>query len=87
MTNKELAKKLGVAEKTIYNWQKNRKELFEVIKTGLKIIESQKNIEYVNNTYSELIKTYKQLTEQEQEYYITDMKARILKKEIEKENK
>ena len=87
MTNKELAKKLGVAEKTIYNWQKYRKELFEVIKTGLKIIESQKNIEYVNNTYSELIKTYKQLTEQEQEYYITDMKARILKKEIEKENK
>lgn len=87
MTNKELAKKLGVAEKTIYNWQKHRKELFEIIKTGLKITESQKNIEYVNNTYLELIKTYKQLTEQEQEYYITDMKARILKREIEKENK
>ena len=87
MTNAEIAKKLKIAEKTIYNWRKNRKELFEVIEIGLKIIESQKNIEYVNNTYTELINLYKQLNEKEQEYYISDIKTRILKKEIEKGEK
>lgn len=35
MTNAEIAKKLKIAEKTIYNWRKNRKELFEVIEDGL----------------------------------------------------
>ena len=82
MTNAEIAKKLKIAEKTIYNWRKNRKELFEILELGIKIQESQKNIEYVNNTYKELINLYKKLNEKEQEYYITDIKARILKKEI-----
>lgn len=84
MTNAEIAKKLKIAEKTIYNWRKNRKELFEILELGIKIQENQKNIEYVNNTYKELINLYKKLNEKEQEYYITDIKARILKKEIDK---
>ena len=84
MTNAEIAKKLKIAEKTIYNWRKNRKELFEILELGIKIQESQKNIEYVNNTYKELINLYKKLNEKEQEYYITDIKARILKKDIDK---
>jgi hypothetical protein len=84
MTNAEIAKKLKIAEKTIYNWRKNRKELFEILELGIKIQESQKNIEYVNNTYKELINLYEKLNEKEQEYYITDIKARILKKEIDK---
>ena len=84
MTNAEIAKKLKIAEKTIYNWRKNRKELFEILELGIKIQESQKNIEYVNNTYKELINLYKKLNEKEQEYYITDIKAGILKKEIDK---
>ena len=84
MTNAEIAKKLKIAEKTIYNWRKNRKELFEILELGIKIQESQKDIEYVNNTYKELINLYKKLNEKEQEYYITDIKARILKKEIDK---
>ena len=84
MTNAEIAKKLKIAEKTIYNCRKNRKELFEILELGIKIQESQKNIEYVNNTYKELINLYEKLNEKEQEYYITDIKARILKKEIDK---
>lgn len=84
MTNAEIAKKLKIAEKTIYNWRRNRKELFEILELGIKIQESQKNIEYVNNTYKELINLYKKLNEKEQEYYIADIKARILKKEIDK---
>nr|WP_314377597.1 hypothetical protein [uncultured Campylobacter sp.] len=82
MTNAEIAKKLRIAEKTIYNWRKNRKELIEILEIGIKFQENQKNLEYVNNTYQELIKLFEQLNPKEQEYYTTSMKARILKREI-----
>lgn len=83
MTNAEIAKKLKIAEKTIYNWRKNRKELFEVIENGL---NSKKNKEslYVNDTYKELIQLFEKLSEQEIQYYVLDIKIRILKKEIDK---
>ena len=80
MTNAEIAKKLRIAEKTIYNWRKNRKELIEILEIGIKFQENQKNLEYVNNTYQELIKLFEQLNPKE--YYTTSMKARILKREI-----
>ena len=35
MTNAEMAKKLNIAEKTIYNWKLNRKELFEIVEKAL----------------------------------------------------
>lgn len=82
MTNVEIAKKLRIAEKTIYNWRKNRKELIEILEIGIKFQENQKNLEHVNNTYQELIKLFEQLNPKEQEYYTTSMKARILKREI-----
>lgn len=82
MTNAEIAKKLRIAEKTIYNWRKNRKELIEILEIGIKFQENQKNLEHVNNTYQKLIKLFEQLNPKEQEYYTTSMKARILKREI-----
>ena len=44
----------------------------------LKILE---NIENENN--AEIIEIFSKLSEKEKEFYITDMKARILKKELE----
>ena len=83
MTNAESAKKLKIAEKTIYNWRKNRKELFEVIENGLNLKEDKENL-YVNVTYKELIELLEKLSQQEIQYYISDIKTRILKKEIDK---
>ena len=83
MTNAEIAKKLKIAEKTIYNWRKNRKELFEVIENGLNSKKNKENL-YVNDTYKELIQLFEKLSEQEIQYYILDIKTRILKKEIDK---
>lgn len=37
----------------------------------------------LNNKEEEIIKLFRQLEEKEKEYYIADIKARILKKEIE----
>ena len=83
MTNAEIAKKLKIAEKTIYNWRKNRKDLFEVIENGLNSKKNKENL-YVNDTYKELIQLFEKLSEQEIQYYILDIKTRILKKEIDK---
>ena len=83
MTNAEIAKKLKIAEKTIYNWRKNRKELFSVIENGLNLKEKKENI-YANNTYKELIDLLEKLSQQEIQYYVLDIKTRILKKEIDK---
>ena len=83
MTNAEIAKKLKIAEKTIYNWRKNRKELFEVIENGLNLKENKESL-YVNNAYKKLIQLFEKLSEQEIQYYILDIKTRILKKEIDK---
>ncbi|MGF7404376.1 hypothetical protein [Campylobacter concisus] len=83
MTNAEIAKKLKIAEKTIYNWRKNRKELFEVIENGLNLKENKESL-YVNDAYKKLIQLFEKLSEQEIQYYILDIKTRILKKEIDK---
>lgn len=77
MNKKEIAEKLEIELRTLYNWEKTRPKLYEFI---IKAFEN-KNIENENNT--EIFEIFSKLSEKEKEFYITDMKARILKKEIE----
>lgn len=79
MTNAEIAKKLNIAEKTIYNWKQNRKELFEIVENAL---NGTVNITVENKKTKELINLIDKLSEKEKEMYILEIKARILKKEI-----
>ncbi|MDY0194397.1 MAG: hypothetical protein RBR93_12885 [Aliarcobacter butzleri] len=79
MTNAEIAKKLNIAEKTIYNWKQNRKELFEIVENAL---NGTVNITVENKKTKELINLFEKLSEKEKEMYILEIKARILKKEI-----
>ena len=81
MDKKEVAKFIKKDIKTLYNWEKENPNLYKIIEFYF-----QKDKE-INPKFKELKDLFTKLTEQEQEYYITDMKARILKKEIEKENK
>ena len=81
MTNAEIAKKLNIAEKTIYNWKSNRKELFEIVENAL---NGTVNITVENKKTKELINLIEKLSEKEKEMYILEIKARILKNEIDK---
>lgn len=80
MTNLQIAKKLKIAEKTLYNWQKNRKELYKIILKGLEY----ENQEYVKNTekteYQKLIDDFKQLDAKEQEYIISKINIFLFEK-------
>lgn len=81
MNKKEVAKFINKDIKTLYNWEKENQNLYKILEY---YFQQDKEI---NPKFKELKDLFTKLTEQEQEYYITDMKARILKKEIEKENK
>ena len=81
MNKKEVAKFINKDIKTLYNWEKENQNLYKILEY---YFQQDKEI---NPKFKELKDLFTKLTEKEQEYYITDMKARILKKEIEKENK
>lgn len=81
MNKKEVAKFINKDIKTLYNWEKENQNLYKILEYYF-----QQNKE-INPKFKELKDLFTKLTKQEQEYYITDMKARILKREIEKENK
>lgn len=78
MDKKEVAKFIKKDIKTIYNWEKENPNLYKIIEFYF-----QKDKE-INPKFKELKELFSKLSELEQEYYISDIKTRILKKEMEK---
>ncbi len=78
MTIRELCKYLNITTPTLYNWKKEKPNLYNIVMNFNKEISNN-----LNNKEEEIIKLFRQLEEKEKEYYIADIKARILKKEIE----
>ena len=74
-TLKEIAKELKIAEGTIYNWKKEKEKLYQIV---IKHYSKTSIIE----EYDELKEYYIKLTENEKKYYLSEIKTRILKKEI-----
>ena len=84
MTQKELAEKIRITTKTLQNYEngstKPNKAILDEI---LKILEIRETNEKEQEQENELLKYFRKLNEIEKEFYIADMKTRILKKEIE----
>ena len=76
MNKREVAEFIGKDIKTIYNWEKNNPNLYKILEFYF-----QKESE-INPKHEELIELFDKLNEKEQDFYISDIKARILKKEI-----
>ena len=76
MNKREVAKFIGKDIKTIYNWEKNNPNLYKILEFYF-----QKESE-INPTHKELIELFDRLSEMEQQFYLSDIRARILKKEI-----
>jgi len=76
MTNKELANFLGITEPTIYNWKKEKPNLYNVI------MEWKNNAENTvfNDGAKEIMNLYKQLNDDEKRMYLAEINLRILKK-------
>lgn len=78
MNKKELAVKIDVSVATLYNWEKTKPELIRLINLGLKDEIIEANEEENINTY------YKQLTQDEQEMYLAEMKAIVMRRKLKK---
>ncbi|MBE3022737.1 TetR/AcrR family transcriptional regulator [Campylobacter sp. 7477a] len=76
MNKREVAEFIGKDIKTIYNWEKTNPNLYKILEFYF-----QKENE-INPKHKELIEFFDKLNEVEQEFYLSDMKTRILKKEI-----
>lgn len=78
MTIRELCKYINITTPTLYNWKQEKPNLYKIIENFNK---QEQNM--LNKKHKELINIFDKLTEKEQEYYLADIKTRILKKEIE----
>lgn len=76
MDKKEIAKIIKKDIKTLYNWEKQNPTLYKIVNDYLS--EKTKDPQE-----TELLELFQKLNEKEKEYYITDMKLRVLKKELE----
>lgn len=77
MNKKEIADLLDIEIRTLYNWEKKRPKLYDFIINSL-------NIEKENfSKRKELLKIFENLTELEQEFYLAEMKAKVLKRQLE----
>ena len=76
MEKKEIAKVIKKDITTLYNWEKRNPELYKAVYeyfNGIQLSDDEKI----------LLELFKKLNDTEKEYYITDIKLRILKKELE----
>ena len=76
MNKREVAKFIEKDISTIYNWEKNNPNLYKILEFYF-----QKENE-INPKHKELIELFDKLSEIEQQFYLSNIKARILKKEI-----
>ena len=76
MNKREVAKFIEKDISTIYNWKKNNPNLYKILEFYF-----QKESE-INPTHKELIELFDKLSEMEKQFYLSDIRARILKKEI-----
>ena len=76
MEKKEIANLLEIELRTLYNWEKNRPTLYKFIVENI-----DKSIEK-NSKFDELKEYFEKLTEKEQEFYLSNIKITVLKKEL-----
>lgn len=78
MTIRELCEYINITTPTLYNWKKEKPNLYKIIENF-----NSENNDNLDKKEQEFIKLFRQLNEKEKEYYLSDMNARILKKELE----
>ena len=77
MNLKEFCNFLNISEPTIYNWRADKPNLYKIVMEYKK-----EKIDNADNL-SEILKYFNKLSEKEKEFYLADIKARILRNELE----
>ena len=75
----DFCKFLGISTPTIYNWKKEKPNLYTIVMNY-----KEEKLNNLSKEDEEILKLFKTLEQKEREYYILDIKTRIAKKEIDK---
>ena len=78
MNIEEFCKFLGITKPTIYNWKKDKPNLYKIV-----MEYKEKKLNNFTNNEEEIVKLFNQLTNKQKEMYIFEIKARIIRNEIE----
>ncbi|MCZ6172901.1 hypothetical protein [Campylobacter ureolyticus] len=80
MNNKEFCEKLNISEPTLYNWKRDKPFLYKILmEYKNKNLDKNKNLSEID----ELLKYFNDLSILEKEYYLSEIKAKVLKRKIE----
>jgi len=79
MDKKELAVLIDVSLATIYNWEKTKPELIKLINEALNLREK------INNDNDGINKYFNELSKEEQEMYLAEMKAIVMRRKLKKQ--
>lgn len=75
----DFCKFLGISTPTIYNWRKEKPNLYKIVMNY-----KDEKLNSLTKEEEEILKLFNTLEEKEREYYILDIKTRLAKKEIDK---
>ncbi|WP_041962222.1 hypothetical protein [Sulfurospirillum cavolei] len=75
----DFCKFLGISTPTIYNWKKEKPNLYKIVMNY-----KDEKLNNLTKEEEEILKLFNTLEEKEREYYILDIKTRLAKKEIDK---
>lgn len=74
---KEISSSLNIGLSTLYKWREKRKELYKII-----VENYRKNSIIENKKESEIEIYFNQLNDLEKEMYLSEIKARVLRKKL-----
>lgn len=78
MTIRELCSYLNITTPTLYNWKKDKPNLYKIVMDF-----KENNDNDLDKKEQILLKLFRQLENLEQDFYISEINTRILKRKIE----
>lgn len=79
MTIRELCNYLNITTPTLYNWKKEKPNLYKIV---MNFKENSDNS--LDKKEQILLKLFRQLENLEQEYYISEINTKVLKRKLER---
>lgn len=79
MTIREICEYINITTPTLYNWKKEKPNLYNIVMNF-----KNENSNNFSKVEQEIIRLFRSLNELEKEFYLSDIKARVLKKQLEK---
>lgn len=83
INNRDFCVKLNISEPTLYNWKKHKPLLYDVV---MAYKDKMFSWDEDGDKEGALLKHFTNLSKEEQDYYVSEIKTRALRRAIDKED-